>query len=137
MPKSPRNEKRERDFLAALEAREIADCGESFEYFVFRWCKTFDPHDKLNPVKNFPDKQYLRYLAREFQHGPDIQYIAKSRQLMVSWLLAARTVWEILYHPHAWAVFQSRKLEDAAEMIYDTVPSKARASFIMAHLPPV
>ena len=136
MPKSPRNEKRERDFLAALEAREIADCAESFEYFVFRWAKTFDPHDKLNPVKNFPDKQYLRYLAKEFQHGPDIQYIAKSRQLMVSWLLAARTVWEILYHPHAWAVFQSKKLEDAAEMIYDTVPSKARASFIMAHLPP-
>lgn len=124
-----------KELLATLEAREIADCGESFEYFVFKWAKTFDPHDKVNPVKNFPDKEYLRLLAREFQHGPEILYIAKSRQLMVSWLLAARTVWEILYHPHAWAVFQSKKQEDAAEMIYDTVPSKARASFIMAHLP--
>lgn len=128
-------ERKARELLATLEAREIADCAESFEYFVFRWAKTFDPHDKTNPVKNFPDKAYLRFLAREFQHGPEILYVAKSRQLMVSWLLAARTVWEILYHPHAWAVFQSKKQEDAAEMIYDTVPSKARASFIMAHLP--
>jgi len=118
-----------------MEAREIADCAASFEYFVFRWAKTFDPHDKISPVKGFPEKPYLRFLAHEFQYGEEVQYIAKSRQLMVSWLLAARTVWEILYHPHSWAVFQSKKQEDAAEMIYDSVPSKARASFIMAHLP--
>ena len=126
---------RAKELLAGLEAREIADCAASFEYFVFKWARTFDPHDKVNPVKGFPEKDYLRLLAREFQHGPDVIYVAKSRQLMVSWLLAARTVWEILYHPHAWAVFQSKKEEDAAEMIYDTVPSKARASFIMSHLP--
>ena len=49
-------DRRAKEILATLEAREIADCGESFEYFVFKWAKTFDPHDKVNPVKHFPDK---------------------------------------------------------------------------------
>lgn len=119
-----------------LWAREVARCAESFEYFFFKHVRTTDPHDHEHPVKSVPEKDYLRYVANDLQHGPERRYYAKSRQLMISWELCARAVWEILYHPHAWACFQSKKLEDAAEMIYDSVPSKARASFIMANLHP-
>ena len=121
--------------LEALRYREVIRCSKDFEYWLFKWVRTTDPHDKASPIKPMPDRDSLRFLAREFQHGPDILFIAKSRQLMVSWLLSARAVWEILYHPHAWVCFQSKKEEDAAGMLYDTIPSKARASFIMSNLP--
>lgn len=121
--------------LEALRAKEIAKCADSFEYFLFTWVRTADPHDKENPVKPVPRKDYLVFLAREFDSVEEPVYVAKSRQLMVSWLLSAKTVHEILFRPYSWVCFQSKKESDAAEMIYDTVPNKARASFIMANLP--
>jgi hypothetical protein len=119
----------------ALEAREVARCRESFEYYLMRHVRTRDEHDKKNPVKRVPDKAYIRYLAHKFQHGPDIQYVAKSRQLMVSWILCARACWEIQFHPHARVCFQSKKLEDACEMVFDTEWKVARMSFILGNLP--
>lgn len=121
--------------LVTLQAREIARCAESFSYFLFNYVVTKDEHDHNKPVKRVPDKAALRFIADEMQHGEDIQCFAKSRQLMISWLLCAKAVWMALYHPHSRTCFQSKKLEDAAGMIYDTSPNVARASFIMAHLP--
>jgi len=121
--------------LAAMQAQEIARCKESFSYFLFKYVKTTDPHTPLTPVKPFPKKKYLVYLAEDLQHGPDIEFIAKSRQLMVSWILCAFTVWRMQFYAHSHCYFQSKKQEDAAEMIYDTVPQKARMSFIMVNLP--
>jgi hypothetical protein len=120
---------------AALEAREIARCRESFEYYLMRHVRTRDEHDKKSPVKRVPDKAYIRYLAHRFQHGPDVQYVAKSRQLMVSWILCARACWEMQFHPHARVCFQSKKLEDACEMVFDTEWKVARMSFILGSLP--
>lgn len=131
-----RTKAEEAEYLALLEAREIFRCADSFEYFLFRYVVTKDEHDPLNPVKRMPDKAYLRFLAREFQHGPDVQYVAKSRQLMVSWLLCALTVWTALYKPHSLTCVQSKKLEDSARLIFESTPSVARCSFILAHLPP-
>lgn len=127
--------KKKRELLEALQAREIARCGESFEYFLFKYVRTKDEKSPLNPVKRVPEKAYLRYLAKEFQHGPDVQYVAKSRQLMVSWLLCAYSVWKALFQPHALVCFQSKKLEDAARMVFDTTPNVARCSFIVSNLP--
>lgn len=123
------------ELLETLQAREIAKCAESFEYFLFKYVRTKDEHDRTNPVKRVPKKAYLQFLAHQFQHGPEVQYIAKSRQLMVSWIMAAFADWTILYQPHARVCFQSKKEEDAAMMIYDTTPDMARGSFILAHLP--
>lgn len=126
---------RKKELLRALRAREIVRCAESYEYFLFKYVLTKDEKSPLDPVKRVPEKEYLRYLAREFQHGPDVQYVAKSRQLMVSWLLCAQAVWKILFQPHALVCFQSKKLEDAARMIFDTTPNVARCSFIISNLP--
>ncbi len=128
-------DKQKEKLLEALWAREVARCAESFEYFLFKHVRTKDEHDAKDPLKPVPDKAYLRFLAHEFQHGPDIIYVAKSRQLMVSWLLAALATWKVLYQPFARVCFQSKKLEDAAQMVFDTSPLVARASFIMANLP--
>lgn len=119
----------------ALRAREILRCKKSFPYFLFKYVKTKDQHTPLNPIKPFPRKKYLEVLAREFQHGPDVQYVAKSRQLLVSWLMCAKTVWRIQFYAHSEVFFQSKKEGDAAAMIYDTTPQAARMSFIMVSLP--
>lgn len=129
-------EAQKKKLLKALWAREVARSAESFEYFLFRHVRTKDEHDATNPLKQVPNKEYLRLLSQEFQNGPDIIYVAKSRQLMVSWLLAAFGVWKALYQPFARVCFQSKKLEDAAQMVFDTSPLVARASFIMANLDP-
>jgi hypothetical protein len=128
--------KQKKELLEALRAREIVRCKESFEYFLFKYVRTKDEKSPLSPVKPVPEKAYLRFLAKEFQHGPDVQYVAKSRQLMVSWLLCAYSVWKAMFQPHALVCFQSKKLEDAARMVFDTTPNVARCSFIMANLPP-
>ena len=121
--------------LAALEDHEIEKCKADFSYFLFKYVKTTDPHTPLNPVKPFPRKAYLIFLAHELQHGPEMQYWAKSRQLMVSWILCAHTVWKMLFYPQAACFFQSKKEGDAADMIYNTTPRFARVSFIMTALP--
>ena len=123
------------ELLRVLHEREVTRCAESFEHFFMHWVRTKDEHDAINPVKRVPNKPYLSFVAREFQHGPEVQYYAKSRQLMVSWLLCAFAVWKAQFQPHALVLFQSKKLEDAARMVFDTTPNIARCSFIMAHLP--
>ena len=124
-----------RRLVASLHEREIERCAASFEHFFLTYVKTKDEHDRTRPVKSIPDKAYLRFLAREFQHGPDVIYVAKSRQLMVSWVLSALTVWTILFRPHSLVCFQSKKEDDAASMLYKDGPGVGRASFIMANLP--
>lgn len=128
-------ERERKKLLEALYAREIARCKDDFSYFLFKYVKTKDQHTPLDPIKPFPDKKYLRFLAHEFQYGPNVQYIAKSRQLLVSWLMCAKTVWRIQFYPHSDVFFQSKKEGDAATMIYDTTPQSARMSFIMVNLP--
>ncbi|MBY0261811.1 MAG: hypothetical protein K2Q20_05680 [Phycisphaerales bacterium] len=115
--------------------REILRCTRSFKHFLFHYVRTKDEHDRVTPVKPFPKKAYLEFLADEFMGDEEILYVAKSRQLMVSWLLCARVVWEIMFRPHALACFQSKKLEDAASMIFDSTPTLARCSFIVVSLP--
>ena len=121
--------------VSVLEQRELARCEASFPYYWKNHVRTKDEKDPEFPVKRVPqDKPYLDFLAEEFQNGEDVQYIAKSRQLMISWLLCARITWQLQFRPHSLACFQSKKLEDAARMIFDTTPNVARCSFILANL---
>lgn len=130
-----RTEDEKRRLLEKLRAREIARCRASFSYFLFKYVLTKDEHDPKNPIKPFPDKAYLRFLADELEHGPSVQYVAKSRQLMVSWILCAYAVWKMLFFAHSAVFFQSKKEGDAADMIFNTTPQFARMSFIMVNLP--
>ena len=125
----------DKERLRELHAREIARCKASFPYFLFKYVRTQDPHTPLDPVKPFPRKKYLEFLAYDLQYGDDMEYWAKSRQLMVSWILCAFTVWKMQFFAVSHCYFQSKKESDAAEMVYDTVPAKARMSFIMVNLP--
>jgi len=115
----------------------VEKCRNDPAYFIFGgFVRTFDPHDRENPYKPFPDKPFLRE-ALAFIHQPsEVAAIAKSRQMMISWLLCAYAVWEAHFHPSRVCMIQSRVAEDAYEFVFFNDWRSSRCGFIEEALPP-
>lgn len=112
-------------------------CEQDPAFFIFGgFVRTFDPHDRKNPHKPFPDEPYLR-TALEFIHQEtEVAAIAKSRQLMVSWLLCAYAVWEARFHAHRHVMMQSKKAEDAWALVFNDWMT-SRCGFIEYAMPEI
>ena len=95
---------------------------------------TKDERDTDNPVKPFPDKDYLKYVINAVHESKRIM-VPKSRQIHMSWLMCTYALWTALFHPHSNIFFQSKKEEDASMMVFNKRPHNARISFIYEHLP--
>ena len=97
---------------------------------------TRDEADPLNSVKPFPvDLHYLRELWELFTDR-NLVVIAKSRQMLVSWVVAAFCVWTARSKPHQAVYWQAQKSEDAVSMVCaPDGAAMARCQFIEAHLP--
>lgn len=108
----------------------------SLKHFAFNLVNTKDEHDRDSPIKPFPHKDYLKVYFNYRENGDDIQYVAKSRQLMISWCIAVEAVWWAKFHPHSLCLIQSKKHEDAAKLVYTKNMNVGRCSFIEASLPP-
>lgn len=121
--------------LSALWEDELEQCAQDPCRWVFNWVNTKDEHDSENPVKLFPDRQYLRWTLRQWHEGEPIQFVAKSRQLALSWLMCAYAAWTAKFRPMSLILFQSKKFEDAAKMVFYKFPNTARCSFIENNLP--
>lgn len=122
--------------LVARVALEKKKCAEDPEYYIFNHVRTVDPLDSEHPVKLFPDLTYLRYLIREVLHGGEpIEYIIKSRQIMMSWVCVAYISWICRFHPYAYCYIQSKKEPDAREMLYANDPKRGRLNLIEQNLP--
>jgi len=121
--------------LEALWLEELELCAEHPARFIFGHVVTKDEHDGDNPVKPFPHKEYLRIVLDEWHGGEPIQFVAKSRQLMVSWLMCAYATWTARFQPHRLVLFQSKKAEDAYNMVFNKYPNQGRCSFIENNLP--
>lgn len=104
--------------------REIALSDPVF--FLKKCVTTMDEHDSQNPYKPLPDKEYLWKIA-EVWNQHNLILIAKSRQMMVTWLMVALHVWLAL-HPAKRVFFVSKKEVDADAL-------KERAAFIVQNLP--
>jgi len=91
------------------------------------WFKTKDEHDDRYPAKPLPDKPYcwayLEELCKE-------QYVlvAKSRQLVVTWLTLAYLVAKVTLFRNLLVIYQTKREDDAFEMI-------VRCKFLYDHLP--
>jgi hypothetical protein len=102
---------------------------------------TKDEHDEINPIKLFPDKPYVSYLLKLFyQKAQSIFFIAKSRQIMLTWLCCVFALWLAKAVPHRLIFLQSKKEEDAANLVFAGGRTgknwnTARISFIEKHLP--
>lgn len=137
-------------------------CRRSAHYFLFdaHVLRTKDEHDPANPVKLLPDKTYLRVMLDALLltaglippekaryaleaglpvaewHNAGMLAIEKSRQILATWLIAAYCLWRAKYLRHQLILWQSKKEDDAASVVYDKDPTIARMSFMEYHLPP-
>jgi len=136
-------------------------CRRSAQYFLFdsKAVLTKDEHDLVQTVKPFPEKLYLRAMldcllltaglcppekavyaieagvpvADLFNVG--MLAIEKSRQILATWLIAGYCLWRAKFHAHQLILWQSKKEDDAASVVYDKEPHTARISFMEANLP--
>lgn len=104
--------------------------------FWLKYVVTRDEADPIVPVKSFPvHLDYLRSLWTCLETHTRV-VIAKSRQMMVSWLAVAWCVWWARYQPNQVVLWQTKAWEDAVRMI--AMPEggfEGRAQFIESHLP--
>jgi hypothetical protein len=106
-----------------------------------QYVQTKDEHDEINPIKYFPGKPYIPYLLNLFvEKVQSIFFIAKSRQIMLTWLCCVYALWLAKSIPHRLIFLQSKKEEDAANLVFNGGRTgknwnNARISFIEKHLP--
>ncbi len=94
---------------------------KSFPLFLFGYVRTRDEHDPKVYAKPIPPKDYIALLAQALQMTRRLA-VPKSRQLLVTWVAAAFTLWVALTLDHALCFVQSKKEEDADAIlgrIYD------------------
>lgn len=116
---------------------ELEKCRRSPAYWLFHplmWVWTKDEFDQNVTLKPFPRKVYLLELLREIHDNP-LVFVGKSRQLMITWLLCAYFCWWARFYGGQLLFIQSKKEEDAANLVYNKEPGSARIDFIETHLP--
>src|SRR5688572_22124995 len=102
-------------------------CKRDVFFWLSNYVKTFDEHDKENPVKPFPIRPYVEPVIRLLDKEP-IVHIAKSRQMSISWLMIAWILHEAQFFDFRLEAVFSKKEEDAHTLV-------ERAKFIYLHQP--
>lgn len=126
-----------------LQELEYEKCRRDPYYFITNWLFTLDSHDQENPIKQFPDEDYLyiltvlwagpkiypdykerlhKYYAEEiideiFDNWAPLLLVPKSRQMKASWLFTALYLWQVQFYPGTSIFFQSKKEVDADSLI--------------------
>jgi hypothetical protein len=103
--------------------------------FVTHFCYTLDSHDRQTPIKLFPNRQYLRELTALWLSHPLI-VIAKSRQMMATWLFVCLYLWQALTIPGRLIFLQSKREEDAIGNANAATGLLGRTRFVLDRLPP-
>lgn len=112
----------------SLQDLEWYECKDDPYYFLTNWAYTLDAHDDENPMKPFPEKDYIKFLVEKWLDYP-LLLVPKSRQMMVSWIFTGLYLWDTQFHFGRLTFFQSKKADDAndlvkrAKTIWDNEPS--------------
>lgn len=96
--------------------------------FLTECVYTLDQVDKENPIKRYPDKEYLRLFVRLWAKYP-LLAVPKSRRMTMSWTLIGLFLWDTIFHKGRFQAFVSKKEDDANELVL-------RAKFILDNLDP-
>jgi len=110
-----------------LQNIEWFNCHDDPYYFLTNWAKTLDVHDEKNPIKCFPDKEYIKILVDIWLNN-QLLLVLKSRQMMMSWLFTTLYLWDVIFHEARMIFFQSKKAEDADDIL-------KRSKFVWDNLP--
>lgn len=116
----------------------VKRCSTDPEFYIFGgFVRTIDEKDRVNPRKTVPRKTYMYEMLKHIHETKmgEVVAITKSRQIMMSWLLAAYASWEARFHPHARVMYQSKVKEDALKFIYNYGFLHSRVAFIERAVP--
>jgi hypothetical protein len=103
--------------------------------FLTNFCYTLDSHDRNNPIKKFPSHLYLKDLTNLWLEHP-LLVIAKSRQMLATWLFVCLYLWDALTTPGRLIFLQSKREEDAIGSANAATGLLGRTRFVLDHLPP-
>ena len=113
------------------------DCYDSLECFA-KYVRTRDEHASgAASVRPFPtrlEKPYLWEFLDACQEEP-LLAVEKSRQIMVTWGACLYLLWRAKYTENRLIFLQSKKEEDAANLVYNKEPFGARIAFMEYSLP--
>ncbi len=84
--------------------------------YLTEYVVTKDEHDTVNPYKKFPRKLMYRVILRATEEYNNL-FIEKSRQIMLTWIMAALYLHDAMYNQSRNIMFQSKKQEDANDVI--------------------
>lgn len=76
-------------------------------YFIFNHCYSFDA--KTGTIKKIPRYDYLVKLVKDLHNGTENDLVEKSRQMIVSWTVAAYELWAVTYSNNWAGLNLSRK----------------------------
>ncbi len=126
------------ELWAETWAIEWVECAGSVERFAMH-CKTKDEHASGTfSIRAFPsraEKPYLWGAVMDPLRSEKLLLIEKSRQVMATWACCLDTLWMCKFQKNRLCFVQSKKEEDAANLVYNKEPQIARMSFIEANLP--
>ena len=88
---------------------------------------TLDETDKLNPVKQFPNRPWLQEISNIWLDESLIA-LYKSRRMTISWLMVFLHLWLAMFREGCSVYFVSDKEEKSDELV-------KRAQFIFEHIP--
>ena len=101
---------------ARLRALDKEKCWKDPVYFMFNYAYTFDETNLEEPVRRFPRKQYLLLMLQQMMRNQKV-VVAKSRQVMISWLSCWFSLWFAISGNHRRVLIQSKKQEDADALL--------------------
>ena len=121
--------------IGALRDDAVGRCATD-GLFWLSFVRTRDEADPSQSVKPFPvHLDYLKELWRVLSTEQQV-VIAKSRQMLVSWIVVAFCVWTARYTPNQAIYWQSQQYDDAAGMIsLPTGGYTGRGQFLEEQLP--
>ena len=100
-------------------------------WFVF----TLDQHDQTTPVKAFPwQKPHIRAMTALWLDNP-LLIIAKSRQMVETWLFCALHLWLGIFRKGQLVMLQSKREEDAVGNETAGDGLVGRSLFMLHHVP--
>ena len=103
--------------------------------FLGWFAHTLDQHDKANPIKAFPaHRPHIRTITRLWQDNPLLS-VRKSRQMVMTWLFSALSLWDCLFHSGRLVMLQSKREADAIGNETAGDGLLGRAKFILNEIP--
>jgi hypothetical protein len=96
-------------------------------WFLTNCVYTLDQVDSKNPIKLFPQKDYLRFYINLWRKS-NLIAVPKTRRMTMSWTNIALYLWDTMFHPGRFNAFVSKKEEHAKDLV-------EKAEFIYRHLP--